>query len=230
MTQRDSEVLDNDIKTVMEDLLNRAVFAKTEMCKDNPMSDSPPLFLVAVESNDSNPDHDACLDYQQEFSLSKPYHLAMIPLIHKEDIYDAYEDVVKSLPIRPFEFIVMLVEGYAKEDMTEEEAKNHDRGDFEKDYKENPFSTVREGIVMTAVDWNATGIWNIASLYRYDDNGVPVFDDEPNCTTTPVDVDSDSHGRMPDALLATVGYMQLATKTLAYKEMLDKAPRKGKGV
>jgi hypothetical protein len=154
----------------------------------------------------------------------------MIPLIHEEDIYEAYEDVVKALPIRPFDFIVMLVEGYAKSDMTEEEARNHDRGDFEKEYKENPFSNVREGIMMTAVDWNATNIWSIASLYRYDDHGVPEFDEEPMCTTCAIE-DGETHGRIPETLLATVGYMQLATKTLAYKDMLDKAPRKkDKGV
>lgn len=228
MKPQENEVLDNDIKAIMEDLLNRAVYAKTEMCKEEPMQDSPPLFLVAVESNEDNPDHEACTDYQQEFSLSKPYHLAMIPLIHKEDIYEAYEDVVKSLPIRKFEFIVMLVEGYSKEAMSDEEIANHDRGAFEKDYKENPFSTVREGIMMTAVDWNATNVWSVTSLYRYDDHGVPVFDEEPICGTSSVDAD-ESNGRMPDALLATVGYMQLATKTLAYKDILDKAPKRKKG-
>ena len=224
-----NEVVDNDIKTVMEDLLNRAIFAKTEMCKDEPMSDNPPLFLVAVESNDTNPDHDACVDYQQEFSLSKPYHLAMIPLIHKEDIYDAYEDVVKALPIRPFEFLVIAVEGYAKSEMTPEELANHDRGAFEKDYKENPFSTVREGLMLTAVDWNASAVWSISALYRYDDHGIPVFDEEPMCHTCEVNTDDEGNGRLPDALLATVGYMKLATKTLAYKDMLDKAPKRKKG-
>lgn len=224
-----NEVIDNDIKAVMEDLLMRAIHAKTELCKDEPMQDSPPLFFVAVESNEGNPDHDLCVDYQQEFSLSKPYHLAMVPLIHKEDIYEAFEDVVKSLPIRPFDFIVMLVEGYAKAEMTEEEVANHDRGAFEKDYKENPFSQVREGIMLTAVDWNATSVWSIASLYRYDDHGVPMFDEEPMCTTSMVDTEQDSMGRMPDALLATVGYMHLATKTLAYKDLLDKAPKRKKG-
>jgi hypothetical protein len=229
MKPRDNEVIDHDMKQIMEDLLNRAVFAKTEMCKDEPMQDSPPLLLVAVESNETNPDHDACLDYQQEFSLSKPYHLAMIPLIHKEDIYDAFEDVVKALPIRPFDFIMVLVEGYAKQDMTDEEAQNHDRGDFEKDYKENPFSTVREGIILTAVDWNATCVWSITSMYRYDDHGLPVFDEEPMCSVGNVNPEAESHGKLPDALLATVGYMQLATKTVAYKEMLDKAPKRKKG-
>ncbi len=213
----------------MEDLLNRAVFAKTEMCKEEPMQDSPPLLLIAVESNDTNPDHDMCLDYQQEHSLSKPYHIAMIPLIHKEDIYEAYEDVVKALPIRPFDFIVLLVEGYSKTDLTPEEYAKHDRGDFEKDYKENPFSDVREGIIMCAVDWNGTGIWNVSSLYRYDDHGIPVFDDEPACYATALDEDSESNGRMPDTLIATVGYMHLATKTLAYKDILDKAPKRKKG-
>lgn len=222
-----SEVVDNDIKTILEDLLNRGIFAKTEMCKEEPMSDNPPLFLVAVESNETNPEHETCLDYQRENSLSKPYHLAMIPLIHKEDIYEAYEDVVKALPIRPFDFIVMAVEGYAQSDITPEEAMKHNNGDFEKDYKENPFSTVREGLMLTAVDWNSTAIWNVTALYRYDDHGLPVFDEEPMCAT--MQIDDDGNGRMPDALLACVGYMHLAVKTLAYKDILDRAPKRKKG-
>jgi len=58
---------------------------------------------------------------------------------------------------------MIIIEGYAKQDMTDEEAKAHDRGDFEKDYKENPFSTVREGIILTAVDWNATSLWSVTT-------------------------------------------------------------------
>lgn len=228
-TQEPNEVMDSDIKNIMEDLLERTAYAKREMCKAEPMTDSPPLFIVAVESDESNPDHEACLEYQQEFSLSKPYHLAMVPLIHREDIYEAFEDVVKALPIRPFEFLVLIVEGYHKEEMSPEEMATHDHGDFEKDYKDNPFSTVREGIIMTAVDWNASAIWNISSLYRYDDHGIPEFDMEPFCAMSTVDTERDTHGRMPDTLLATVSYMQLATKTLSYKEMLDKASKRNRG-
>lgn len=227
--RKPDELADHDIKQIMEDLMERTIYAKTEMCKEQPMTDSPPLFLIAVESDETNPDHDACLDYQQEFSLSKPYHLAMVPLIHKDDIYDAYEDVVKAMPIRPFDFIVLIVEGYHKENMTPEEMERHDKGDFEKDYKENPFSDVREGVIMTAVDWNGSGVWNISNLYRYDDHGVPVFDEEAFCVYSEVDDEQDSYGRMPDTLLSTVSYMQLATKTLSYKEMLDKAPKHKKG-
>lgn len=223
-----NEVVDNDMKSIMEDLLNRAVYAKTEMCKDEPMSDNPPLFLVAVESDETNPDHDECVNYQRENNLSKPYHIAMVPLIHKEDIYDAYEDVVKALPIRKFDFLVLCVEGYGKPSMTEEEVEAHDRGDLEKDYKENPFSEVREGLILTAVDWDGSAIWNTMSLYRYDDQGVPVFD-EPMATVTELTEDTESYGRMPDTLLATVGYMHLATKTLAYKNILDQAPKRKKG-
>lgn len=223
-----NEVVDNDMKSIMEDLLTRAVYAKTEMCKDEPMSDNPPLFLVAVESDETNPDHDECVNYQHENNLSKPYHIAMVPLIHKEDIYDAYEDVVKALPIRKFDFLVLCVEGYGRENMTKEQAESHDRGDLEKDYKENPFSEVREGLILTAVDWDGSAIWNTMALYRYDDHGVPMFD-EPMATVTELAEDTESYGRMPDALLATVGYMHLATKTLAYKNILDQAPKRKKG-
>jgi len=49
------------------------------------------------------------------------------------------------------------------------------------------------------------------------------------CSTGGVNTEAESHGKLPDALLATVGYMQLATKTLAYKDILDKAPKRKKG-
>jgi hypothetical protein len=62
MKPQENEVIDNDIKSIMEDLLNRAIYAKTEMCKDDPMQDSPPLFLVAVESDETNPEHEACVN------------------------------------------------------------------------------------------------------------------------------------------------------------------------
>jgi hypothetical protein len=227
-SQEQNEVIDHDIKALMEDLLLRAIYAKTEMCKEEPMQDSPPLLLVAIESNDTNPDHESCVEFQEEQSLSKPYHIALVPLIHKEDVYEAYEDVVKSLPISPFDFLILLVEGYTKSDVDMNHA-DHERGALEKDYKENPFSDVREGIMLCGVDWKGTGIWNVASLYRYNDNGVPVFDDEPMCTRMEIDAETESLGRMPETLVATVAYMQLATRTLAYKDILDKAPKRKKG-
>jgi hypothetical protein len=230
-SQKINKDLDDDITKILTDLLHRSVYAKTEMCKEEPMSDNPPLFLVAFESVEENEEeHEACLINQQELSLSKPYQVAMVPLIHKEDMYDAYDDVVRSLPIRKFEFIAVVVEGYGK-DLSEEtdqsEVKKMNKGDLEKEYKENPFTDVREGLMMSAVDWGMTGVWGVANMYRYNDTGVPTFD-EPFFTSYPYD-DNDEYGRLVDVMVATAQYMNIATQTLKYTDILKKAPKSKKG-
>jgi hypothetical protein len=230
-SQKINKDLDDDITKILKDLLYRSVYAKTEVCKDEPMSDNPPLFLVAFESiEENNEEHEACLINQQELSLSKPYQVAMVPLIHKEDMYDAYDDVVRSLPVRKFEFIAVVVEGYGK-DLSQEtdqsEVKKMNKGDLEKEYKENPFTDVREGLMMSAVDWNMTGVWGVANMYRSDDTGVPTFD-EPFFTSYPYD-DNDEYGRLVDVMIATAQYMNIATQTLKYTDILKKAPKRNKG-
>jgi hypothetical protein len=230
-SQKINKDLDDDITKILKDLLYRSVYAKTEVCKDEPMSDNPPLFLVAFESiEENNEEHEACLINQQELSLSKPYQVAMVPLIHKEDMYDAYDDVVRSLPVRKFEFIAVVVEGYGK-DLSQEtdqsEVKKMNKGDLEKEYKENPFTDVREGLMMSAIDWNMTGVWGVANMYRYDDTGVPIFD-EPFFTSYPYD-DNDEYGRLVDVMIATAQYMNIATQTLKYTDILKKAPKRNKG-
>lgn len=230
-SQKINKDLDDDITKILTDLLHRSVYAKTEMCKDEPMSDNPPLFLVAFESTEDNhEEHEACLINQQELSLSKPYQVAMVPLIHKEDMYDAYDDVVRSLPIRKFEFIAVVVEGYGK-DLSQEtdpsEVKKMNKGDLEKEYKENPFTDVREGLMMSAVDWDMTGVWGVANMYRYNDTGVPTFD-EPFFTSHPY-IGDDEHGRLVDVMIATAQYMNIATQTLKYTDILKRAPKRKKG-
>jgi len=231
-SQKINKDLDDDITKILTDLLHRSVYAKTEMCKEEPMSDNPPLFLVAFESVEENEEeHEACLINQQELSLSKPYQVAMVPLIHKEDMYDAYDDVVRALPVRKFEFIAVVVEGYGK-DMSQETDESEakvpiQKGDLEKEYKENPFTDVREGIMMSAVDWGMTGLWGVANMYRYDDMGVPTFD-EAYFTSYPYD-NNEEYGRLVDVMVATAQYMNIATQTLKYTDMLKKAPKRKKG-
>jgi hypothetical protein len=187
--------------------------------------------MIAIESNEDNPEHDETLEYQKDNNLSLPYHIAVVPLIHKDNVLEAYDEVVHALPIRPFSFLLLCVEGYMKSPDPDEEGNGwmgemNREGTFEKDYKENPFSTVREGIILTAVDWSGKHIWNVSAMYRYDDNGVPVFDDEPTCICSEVDENEEVGGRIPDHLLATVAYMHLAVSALAYKELLNEAPKR----
>lgn len=221
-----NSVVDNDIRTIMEETLVRAQFAKSEMCREEAMTDSPPILLIGVESDETNPAHEDCLEYQKENGLSKPYHIALVPLIHRDDIYDSYEDVIRALPIRKFEFLLLAVEGYGKFGDSEI-PQDYERGQMEEDYRNNPFSDVREAIVLTAVDWEATGAWNVISTYRYDDFGVPQYD-EPMCSVEEISPEeTDNLGRIVGTLVGTCRYMKLAITTVAYNDLLQRAPKKG---
>lgn len=217
--------INDDIKAIMEDTLIRTQFAKAEMCKDEPMTDSPPMLFIGVESDETNPAHDECVDFQREHNLSKPYHIALVPLIHRDDMFDAYDDVIRALPIRKFEFILLAVEGYGKFGDAEM-PEDYERGQMEEDYKNNPFSDVREALVLTAVDWDTTGLWNVITTYRYDDFGGPTYD-EPMCSVEEMPEEPSSMGRIASLLSASCQYMKLAMATAKYNDLLQRAPKKG---
>ena len=220
-----NQQLVEDMKKLVSDVLMRSRYAKEELCKEEPMTDNPPIFFVGYASDEGNPEHEACLEAQEELSLSVPYQMGMVPLIHQADPYDAYQDIVRTLPIEKFDFLVLALEGYTRDAKSEDEAHDYSHGDLEKEYKENPFSNVRETLTITAVDWNLESFISVRACYRYDDNGVPMWD-EP--LVSEVEEPEDNMGRFGNALIDTVKFMHLATKTLAYKNILDKAPRNKK--
>ena len=217
----------DDIKVFMNDFLDRSKYAKEELCKDDAMTDNPPMFFIGYESDDSNPAHDVCLEGQKEMELSKPYQVALLPLIHKSDPLEAYQDIVRAMPIERFEFIMLVLEGYVREAGKDGKApSDYKAGEMEKDYKENPFSDVREAIIISAVDWDMNTMFTMQCSYKYNDVGVPVWD-EPICGEIEINEESSEvgFGRYGDELVGTVHYMHLATKALAYKNIFDKAPR-----
>lgn len=214
-------VIDHEVQTIMQDLLHRAKFAKTEMCKEMPMTDNPPIMLITVESDETNPEHDTAVEFQREKGLTAPLHIAMLPLMHKEDIYDAYDDVVRAMPIRKFRSIILALEGYGTSNPELLDKDDYERGDMEDDYKNNPFSDVREALVLTGVDWDTTKMWSIMQTYRYDDHGVPIYD-EPACHVTDLS-DETEIGRLGDTLVSTARYMNLAVKTTEFHALLARA-------
>ena len=222
------EALNSDIEKVLKDVLHRTMFAKSELCKQEAMTDSPPLFIVGYESDPTNPDHEACVEYQQEYDLSKPLHLAMVPLIHKDDVFECIEDVVRALPIERFETLMLVSESYMRvssEDTEPFDMSNYQRGDMEKDYKENPFSNVREAIMVSAIDWHNSTLWGTVCAFTYDDNGVPSYMEPETHTISLADSEGESKGRIPDILTHTVRYMHLAMKADKYRDILGKAPK-----
>lgn len=228
----EQETIQQDGRILVEDTLIRSVYAKTEMCKTSPMTDNPALLLIAVESDETNPAHDVCVEFQREVGLSKPYHVAMIPLVHKDDVAECLDDVVRSMPIARFDFMVLAVESYvksmAKEDDAPSRITNFERGQLEQEFRDNPFTDVREAIAITAIDFGATTLFTAISPYVYDDKGVPMFSEEDTTADQHEMKDGEeSNGRIPDMLIAICRYMQTAIMMDGFGGLMNDARKKG---
>jgi hypothetical protein len=70
------------------------------------------------------------------------------------------------------EFMMLVVEGYSSM-----EPQKHERGSLEKDFKENPDSKVKEVITIQAVDIKTGEQFTAIVPYKYDDDGLPEFED-----------------------------------------------------
>jgi len=215
-----NETISEEMSKIMLDVLDRTKYAKEQMCKDEGMTDTPPLMLVAYKSDDED-----AVEYQEENELSSPYKIAMIPLIHREDVLEAYEDVVKAMPIREFSFLFLCVEGFCRSADTSEEI-DFERGEMQKDFSENPFSEVREAIVVTGMDWDGSLIGSATQMYRYDDFGVPVYSEEDYMADVSEVKEGQEYGRMVEAMGATTAYMKLAVVAHRYHDLLGNAKKK----
>lgn len=226
-----------DMQTMCEDFMHRGRFAKTEMCKDEAMMDNPPILLIGFPVDENSDDYEDAVQFQQEFGTSKPYRVALLPLTHRDDVVDCITDIVKHLPPQPFSFIALAAEGYSRvggKDLP----TDYERGDMESDFKENPFTDVRETLIITAVDWGCEHIYSSMSPYTYDDAGVPVFseDDEHSAFSPLGGIDNvrellaDTElGRIPSVLISFVLFMHYATEATKFTDKLSNAPKRKKG-
>lgn len=226
----DKETIAKDGKILVQDTVIRATYAKTEMCKMEGITDCPPLMLIAVESDETNPDHEACVEFQNENGLAKPYHTALIPLVHKEDVVDCIEDIVKNMPKAPFAFMLICAEGYIKSVDKGSEVQIG-KGDLQKDFTENVFTDVQEAVIVTAIDYEGTTLMSMVCPYKYDDFGVPMFDSVGQGEITTIDEPDriGEMGRIPDVLLNSVRFMQMAVIAEAMNELMSKARKKDEG-
>lgn len=72
------------------------------------------------------------------------------------------------------EFMMLMMEGYAK---TSKPDEDYVRGDMEREFKENPDSEVREVITVQAVEIKTGRQFTAVIPYKYDDHGQPEFED-----------------------------------------------------
>lgn len=229
-----------DMQTMCEEFMHRARYAKTEMCKDEPMSDNPPILLIGFVSESGDDAHEDALEFQNEFSTSKPYRIALLPLTHRDDPFDAMNDVVKHLPHEPFSFIAFAAEAFARQadanSLPDHVRSDYSYEDMATEYKENPFTDIRETLIVTAVDWNCEHLYTMHAPYSYDDNGVPKFDDNTSAFVPLGGVEKLREmseelemGRVPSMLTAFVMFMHYATEATKFTDKLQNAPKRNNG-
>lgn len=225
-------IIHDDIRKILEDVMKRHKFAKREMCKSNPMTDNPPVLLIGrTNRDDENDSRDESTDtaegYQRKLGLTRAYDVAMLPLIHKEDVFECFTDAVKMLPICEIDFILLAVEGYMRvnkdgtPDIGHSPDSDYEHGDMSKDFAENPFTNVREGLVVSGVDWNEDTIYMGACSYTYDDKGVPIYGETSADVVTLNDENREmAEARFTSAMLGTMRYLKLAIKAQSFHDLL----------
>jgi hypothetical protein len=129
------------------------------------------------------------------------------------------------MPIREFSFLFLCVEGFCRSADTSEEI-DFERGEMQKDFSENPFSEVREAVVVTGIDWDGSLIGSATQMYRYDDFGVPVYSEEDYMADVSEIKEGQEYGRLVEAMGATTAYMKLAVVAHRYHDLLGNAKKK----
>ena len=159
------EEIEQTPQELLADVVARAMVVKYEMCVDNNgMCDSPPVLLgelptgegfIAPDYNDGHP------------TETLPLMLSVLA----EMMHDKFSSV-------RWNWLAYVVEGYASPSQNGEAPEGWHRGMLEEEYKTNPTSDVREGLIVSMYSWEGESI-GATVFYRYDDNGLPVYD-EPN--------------------------------------------------
>lgn len=218
-TQKDAEIL-------VADFMERAKFAKSEICaeKDIENKDNPAILIVVFEPKEEGyeGDYNALKEMCDEMGLSRVLQCAMVPLIHKPDVADCLTDVIGAFPLDKCAYLFLACEGFVGKQDDGKLPDDYQRGDLEKDYKENPFSQVTEAIVIHGYDWNLTNRFMSVCHYGYDDNGLPKYGEEINSNDEP---NEDSpRGRIDELLYRGIQFLQMNNEAT---RLLSKWQKKG---
>ena len=229
----EQQVISNDILKILGDVMRRSKYAKKEMCKEVAMSDNPPMLIIGrIHQSDDTDDEmtESASQYTKELGLERQYDVGMLPLIHKEDPYDAYMDAIGHLPTAPVNFIFLAVEGYMRRGTDKVNFDSEEGESLKDEFQNNPFSDVREGLVVSGVDWEQDKIYMSASTYTYDDRGVPMFDDVDTDIVHLTDENSEmAEARFTNAMLQTITYLKMAIKAKAFHTLLTEADNDKEG-
>ena len=144
------------LEQICDDLAAKAQRVKTEMCRlDAGPVDLNPLLFLRLDGA-----AELCF---VPFPCSDP--VAGFPLIWERILEEGHPD-----------FIAIFTEGYFGPYHAE---KGHQRGQYERDFKENPFSDVKEALLIAGVDIRQGRYRNAVIPFSYDDGGMPHFTQYP---------------------------------------------------
>lgn len=217
----------NDARLITDEIMGRVKRAKSAQCEQTPMTDAPPMLFIAFGIDESDPNYEAASTYCSELGLSHTVNIGFTPLFHEGDPTDSLRSAIKQLAgTMKVDFLYFVAEGYMKP-MDKDEFQSHERGSLEKDFSENPFSEVREGIVVTGVDWDLTAVWSSTVTYRYDDFGVPTYDETQHDEMLIDDkFISDETGRIPAFLAGGMALIVTAWQMRGFAEQVVQDDKK----
>lgn len=150
---------------VLSLVVSRAMEAKYELCADNNgMTDAPALMLGELPNGDGFLMPDTLDGHPAE-------HLPLMLGALGEGLANRMET---EGSVR-WKWLAFVVEGYAKP-ATDNLPDEWERGQYEEEYKTNPATDIREGIIVSVFCWDGTRM-GATVFYRYDDNGLPVYEE-----------------------------------------------------
>lgn len=145
-------LLETEIKQVMSNFID----LKIKTCqKNNGPQDLAPMYHVVLENDDI---------------------LAALAPLDKHPV----EALMETLPLVLFnnnpKYTMFMTEGYMRNTASLETAKDHVRGDLEKEFKANPATDVKETINVHGMDREGTQVMGVVT-FTYNDFGQPIFDE-----------------------------------------------------
>lgn len=172
---------------------------KTALCKDEPMSDAPPILLCAYDDGDE-------------------YLIGYIPLVEpdglgnwiQDDVVKAVLNSAEDIPVREFKYIISCVEAFSIE-KPHGEIKDLN---IQEDFENNPFSEVKRNITLVALNWQADQVMACTIIYEYDDKGLPEIKNLDWFDFPISDADESGFSEMVDALFTTTGVIRRKVKEL----------------
>lgn len=142
----------SSLEHICDELAASVQRVKTKMCRRHagPI-DAPPMLFHRLDGEDELRITD--------FSYGHP--VTAFPLIWERILDEGNPD-----------FVAVVTESYIR---PHGDGEVYRRGQYERDFKENPFSDVKEAVLITGVDLRQGRHRNTVIPFSYDDRGMPRF-------------------------------------------------------